>query len=193
MRVPGRADRHREEAAGSVRAGPLALRRLRRESHVGDWAHGSQRQDEGRAVRLHGEPKDEVRSLPHGARARQVPEVRCGMSSPTARSLGHLRKRGWMAHVVEKRNPFTKKLNDCFGADIIAIHPARKEVLWVQATSGSNHSARVKKCKSNPEVAVILITGHRFEVWSWKKEQGRWKLREEKLELGDLQRVEAGV
>jgi hypothetical protein len=116
------------------------------------------------------------------------------LSSPTSRSLEYLRERGWVAHVVEKRNPFTKKLKDCFGADIVAIHPAQKLTLWVQATSGTNHRARVHKCRLNPEVRNVLQVGHLFEVWSWEKNKKRqWKLRTEKLRLSDLHEARSGV
>jgi hypothetical protein len=109
------------------------------------------------------------------------------LSSPTSRSLEYLRERGWIAHVVEKRNPFTRKLKDCFGADIVAVHPAQALTLWVQATSGSNHNARVKKCKANEEVSHVLRVGHGFEIWSWTK--GKKEPRREKLILSDLQQA----
>src|SRR6267378_421208 len=106
--------------------------------------------------------------------------------SPTARSLEWLRERGWSARVVERRNPFTHKLSDVFGADIVAIHRAQKVTLWVQATSGANHNARVKKCMENPEVADVLAVDHQFEIWSWAKKGGSWRIRREALTLAKI-------
>ena len=106
------------------------------------------------------------------------------MSSPVSRSLEYLRERGWVAHVVEKRNPFTKKLKDCFGGDILAFHPAAKRTMLVQATSDSNHGARVKKCAANEETKLWIVARNEFEVWSWKK--GKREPRQEKLRLSDF-------
>lgn len=103
------------------------------------------------------------------------------MGSPTSRSLEYLRERGWVAHVVEKWIPFRKIRQDCFGADIVAIHPGQRLTMWVQTTSSSNHSARVKKCKANLEVGYVLTVGHLFVVHSWKKVSGHWELRVESL------------
>jgi len=113
--------------------------------------------------------------------------------SPTARSLEWLRERGWSARVVERRNPFTHKLSDVFGADIVAIHRAQKITLWVQATSGANHGARVKKCLGNPEVADVLAVGHHFEVWSWAKKKAGWQLQREALTLMDFSKENAFI
>lgn len=107
------------------------------------------------------------------------------MSSPTARSLEYLRERGWVAHVVEKRNPFTKKLKDCFGGDILCVHPASKQTMLIQATSDSNHGSRMKKSLANDEVRLWLSCDNEFEVWSWKK--GKKEPRREKLELRDFE------
>jgi len=87
---------------------------------------------------------------------------------------------------VERRNPFTHKLSDCFGADIIAIHRAMKLTLWIQATSGANHGSRVKKCLENKEVEDVLAVGHGFEIHSWSKKKGGWELRREALTLANF-------
>jgi len=107
------------------------------------------------------------------------------VSSPTARSLEYLRDRGWIARVVEKWIPFRKIRLDCFGGDVLAIHPASKRTMLIQATSDSNHSSRKLKSMKNDEVRYWLTTGNEFEVWSWKK--GKKEPRREKLELSGLQ------
>lgn len=103
------------------------------------------------------------------------------MTSPTARSLEWLRERGWLARVVERWNPWSKKRIDLFGGDILAIHPAQKKTLLVQATSGTNHVSRVKKSKENPEVSQWIAGGNEFEVHSWKQRKGNWEVRIEKI------------
>ena len=66
--------------------------------------------------------------------------------SPTQRTLEHLRKEGWpLVQVVERWNQFAKRRIDLFGfVDVVAFHPERGWLL-VQATSGSNSCARIKK------------------------------------------------
>lgn len=111
------------------------------------------------------------------------------MGSPTSRSLEYLRERGWVAHVVEKWIPFRKIRQDCFGGDILTIHPAARRTMLIQATSASNHSSRVEKSKANEKVQFWLTCGNEFEVWSWKK--GKKEPRREKIQLHDLHEVES--
>jgi len=98
--------------------------------------------------------------------------------TPTSRSLAELRKRGYVAEVVEKFNSFTKRRNDLFGiGDILAIREG--EVLLVQATSGSNTSSRVKKIADSEHIGMIRKAGIAVVVWGWRKgANGRWALRE---------------
>jgi hypothetical protein len=93
--------------------------------------------------------------------------------------------------VVEKWIPFRKIRVDCFGGDVLAIHPASKRTLLVQATSDTNHSSRVTKSRENEEVRYWLTAGNEFEIWSWKK--GKKEPRREKLKLADLQGARSGV
>ena len=85
------------------------------------------------------------------------------MSSPTARTLTYVRKRGGFAEVQETWDHFRKRRRDMLGfIDILALCPPY--TIGIQATSGDNVSARVKK---------IVI-----EVWGWKKYaqaiDGKW-------------------
>ena len=96
------------------------------------------------------------------------------MPSPTARSLKYLRDNGYTAQVVEKFNSFTKQRNDLFKCiDIVAIKPG--EILGVQSTSGSNHSARVVKSCGIPELHTWFQAGGKFVVHSWAKKGPRGK------------------
>lgn len=107
-------------------------------------------------------------------------------TSPTKLSLAELRKRGYMAAVVEKFNSFIKIRQDLFGIlDIIAVHPIKKEVLGIQATSekGGNVSKHQKKIEGNKNLETWLQSGCKFEIWGWAKKgkagkRKLWTLRE---------------
>ena len=109
------------------------------------------------------------------------------MTSPTQLSLKRLRDDGYLAAVVEKFNPFIKIRQDLFGfIDIIAVHPIKREVLGIQATSDSNLADRVKKCNENKNLETWKNSGCKCEVWGWGKKgkAGKrkiWTLRSIKL------------
>ncbi len=102
--------------------------------------------------------------------------------SPTARSLAELRKRGYIAAVVERWNPHARLRQDLFGCiDVLAIRPG--QILAVQACAGSSAAARIAKVKSTPAFTTMLAAGITVAVWSWSKRGARgkrkvWTLRE---------------
>lgn len=99
-------------------------------------------------------------------------------TSPTQLSLRKLRDDGYTAEVVEHWNPHTRTRHDLFGfVDIIAIRPG--ETLAVQATSGTNVAARVRKIADHTNVAAVREAGWRIEVhgWSQAKPRARWTCR----------------
>ena len=106
--------------------------------------------------------------------------------SPTARSLELLREKGYACQVVEYYHAFSKKRRDLFGCiDIVAAHP-KLGLLGVQATSGSNHSARFKKATKCP-VGHWLRGGGMLQIWSWSKKADRkWHCRRENVLIADL-------
>lgn len=98
------------------------------------------------------------------------------MLSPTSRSLKKLREEGWEPWVVEVFNHFTKTRRDLYGiADILAYK--NHETLLVQATSGSNVAARVKKIEKAEHIDGLRDAGFRIEVWGWRKTKNRWVCR----------------
>lgn len=99
-------------------------------------------------------------------------------TSPTQRSLAHLRGLKYRVAVVEKWNPHARIRQDLFGVvDLLAIRDG--ETLAVQATSGSNVSSRVKKIAEAEATPDIRRAGWRFLVHGWsKRANGRWELRE---------------
>lgn len=94
-------------------------------------------------------------------------------SSPTQRTLALLRAEGWTAQVVERWNTFAGIRQDLFRCiDVIAVK-AGEGVLGVQATSGSNVSARVAKIQELDEAQAWLEAPARLEVWGWAKQGPR--------------------
>jgi hypothetical protein len=105
--------------------------------------------------------------------------------SPTARSLQYLRTLGYRAEVVEKTIAHTFIKKDLFGVDILALK-AGTPILAVQATTGSNHSARREKLEAGEFISLWTQSGAVLEIWSWKKAGARgkrktWTLRREAL------------
>ena len=108
------------------------------------------------------------------------------MPNPTAGTLQLLRRHGYLAAVCEHWNPFARVRCDLFGfADVLAVR-AGAPVLAVQATSASNHAARVRKARDLPAMRVWLAAGCAFEVWSWAKRKGRWAVRCQAITPADL-------
>lgn len=102
------------------------------------------------------------------------------MSSPTQRTLKHLRGQGFpLVEVVEHWNAFARVRHDLFGIiDVIAVSPTTG-VTGVQCTSGDNVSARVKKIVDSDALHVLKLAGWRVLVHGWrKKANGRYELRE---------------
>lgn len=130
------------------------------------------------------------------------------MGSPTSRSLDELRRRGYAAGVVERHNTFSRKKNDLLGCiDLVAVYPGDPLVmaealrlgvpeqagtgggtLGVQACAGASHAARRTKALGQWGLLAWLLTGNRFEVWSWAKrgkagKRKLWVLRADEVKL----------
>jgi hypothetical protein len=91
-----------------------------------------------------------------------------------------MRKRGYLADVVERWIPGANIRKDLFGViDILCVHPERAgDVVGVQATSGTNVSARIAKIAAHENLAAIRKANIRLLVHGWRKSKGRWVLRE---------------
>jgi hypothetical protein len=97
------------------------------------------------------------------------------MTSPTQRSLKHLRDLGFTAEVTERWNAYAKIRQDLFGfVDILAIKD--DSTLAVQTTSRSNRSARLNKILANDKAKVWLMSPARqLEIHGWAKVGPRGK------------------
>ena len=100
-------------------------------------------------------------------------------TSPTQRSLKHLRDSGCVAEVVERWNPHSRTRKDLFGfVDILALSPDGNTI-GVQATSLSNVSKRVAKIAESSLLRSVRECGWRVVVHGWGKgANGRYRLRE---------------
>jgi hypothetical protein len=90
--------------------------------------------------------------------------------SPTQRALAECRRKDWPVQVVERWNQWGNggvgvRIDLFGGIDLVAITP--EGILGIQATSGSNHSARVKKLKALRDLEEWVDCGAILEVWSW--------------------------
>lgn len=100
------------------------------------------------------------------------------MSSPTQRTLAHLRKAGYpLVQVVERWNPYARVRQDLFGIiDVVAVGA---DIVGVQATSSSNVAARVRKLTESEALPILRQAGIRVLVHGWRKAaNGRWTVRE---------------
>lgn len=92
-------------------------------------------------------------------------------TSPTARTLEALRKRGFLAAVVERRLPHCFTTLDLFGfIDVVALD-GLPGLLGVQTTTQANAAARVTKIveECGPAARRWLAAGNRIEVHGWAK------------------------
>jgi hypothetical protein len=85
--------------------------------------------------------------------------------TPTALTMRYMRRSGYLVDVAERWVPRANVRRDLFGIiDLIAI-TIGEPVLAVQCTSLSHVSARLKKARQSPALAVWLKTGSRFQVF----------------------------
>lgn len=107
--------------------------------------------------------------------------------SPTSRTLGHARKLGFEAGVVERRNPRSFITHDLFGfVDVVAAGPGG--VLFVQACAAGDAARRKAKILSIPAWKSVVRSAAMVEVWGWAKRGARgkrklWSVRRERLSL----------
>ena len=109
------------------------------------------------------------------------------MSSPMQLTLKNLKKAGFGTWIAEWYDARLGIKHDLFTfADIVAYHPdgARRGIWFVQVTSRSNHSARVKKILASEHARGLLEAGARIAVISWSKKDERWVDYTEEISVG---------
>jgi hypothetical protein len=111
--------------------------------------------------------------------------------TPTALTLSHLRRHGFIAEVVEKWVPHANRRRDLFGCiDILAIDRRTPGIVGIQATTLGHVADRLGKAGARHELAAWLKAGGRYEVWGWRRRpSGRWEVKVIELRAGDLEPV----
>jgi hypothetical protein len=95
-----------------------------------------------------------------------------------------------MAAVVEKWIPQANVHRDLFGfADVLAVHPGRREFLLVQATTVDHVAHRLAKARGRQELAAWLRAGGKFFVWGWCQKGGHWQVKQVEVRGEDLAAV----
>ena len=99
-------------------------------------------------------------------------------STPTQRSLKHMRDQGYLCEVTERWNQWAKVRQDLFNfVDILCIKDGK--TVAVQTTSYSNISARINKIQGLDSYPIIKSAGWEIVVHGWKKDKsGKWMVRE---------------
>ena len=93
--------------------------------------------------------------------------------SPTARTLAHLRRLGFLADVCQRWLPRVNRHRDLFGiGDVLGIHSRGRAVLLVQCTRDGHVSDRLKRIRARPELSLLLAAGLAVEVWGWSLRAG---------------------
>ena len=89
-----------------------------------------------------------------------------------------MRERGYECEVVERWNQWARKRKDLFGfIDVLCLGDLGV-IVGVQATSGSNVSARVNKIAEAPLLGRVRKAGIKILVHGWRKVKGRWQVKE---------------
>lgn len=110
-------------------------------------------------------------------------------TSPTQRSLKHLRAQGYACGIVEHWNPFAKIRQDLFKwIDIVAVTGLRETgIIGVQTTTRPNMGARLEKAKGNVALSLWLRSGGQLHIHGWERVKGHWAVRVRPLRLEDVE------
>lgn len=95
-------------------------------------------------------------------------------ASPTKRCLDVLRKEGGHVAIVERWIPQARKRSDLFGVfDLLWLPRSAPFLAGIQATSASNHAARIRKIEESEIVPTWLERQLLIFVYSSKKPAGK--------------------
>jgi hypothetical protein len=117
--------------------------------------------------------------------------------TPDGRTIRYFRDLGLLAEKVTWYAPRQRRNHDLYGfADVEVIGWEGRPVTYVQATTGSNHSARRKKITSSEctwKARKVLEAGCSIFVMSWSRrgkqgERKTWQSRLEEITLDMLDR-----
>lgn len=93
--------------------------------------------------------------------------------SPTQLTMAWMKRRGFVAQIVERWNPFAKVRQDLFQViDIVAVNK-QGDLLGIQVTTRSNMSSRRAKVRESLG-AKYWATHNQIQVHGWQKVGPRW-------------------
>jgi hypothetical protein len=112
--------------------------------------------------------------------ATQLARRKPSRTSPTQRSLEHMRAQGYLCAVVERWNPHAMVRQDLYGfIDILCVKGS--DIVGVQACASASMAARVAKIIEH-ENWPLVQPALTMLVQGWRKNAaGRWVLREIEL------------
>jgi hypothetical protein len=95
-----------------------------------------------------------------------------------------------VAAVVERWNAHAGIRQDLWGfADILGVHPVRREFLLVQTTTLANVSSRLSKAQGRAELAAWVRAGGMFQVHGWHRAGTKWTVKVVAVDAPDLAAV----
>ncbi len=84
-----------------------------------------------------------------------------------------MRSLGYTCQVVEHWNPFANRRVDLFNCiDIVCLNGDK--IVGIQTTSKANMSARRKKMKEEPAMALWLNAAGQLVLHGWYKSKNKW-------------------
>lgn len=101
-------------------------------------------------------------------------------TSPTQRTLKHMRDAGYLCAIVERWNMHAKIRQDLYGfIDVLCVKG--EDIVGVQSTSGDHVAERVTKITEHANWPLVC-KAIRVIVHGWRKNsKNRWVLREVEL------------
>lgn len=108
------------------------------------------------------------------------PKRKATGTSPTQRTLKHMRDAGYLCAIVEKWNMHAKIRQDLYGfIDVLCVKG--EDIVGVQSTSGDHVAERVTKITEHANWPLVC-DAIRVVVQGWRKNsKNRWVLREVEL------------
>jgi hypothetical protein len=89
-----------------------------------------------------------------------------------------LRYSGYLAAVVETWIPHVHRRRDLIGfADVLALHPVRREVVLVQVTTADHLAGRLAKVRAAPKLPGLLAAGCKVQLHGWRRQGQRWRVK----------------
>jgi hypothetical protein len=74
-------------------------------------------------------------------------------------------------------------------ADVLAVHPVRREIVLVQTTTADHLAHRKAKVKAVAELPGLLAAGCKVQLHGWKRQGTSWRVKIVNIRAKDLEAV----